>query len=78
MKTAVSLPDPVFVAADALARRLGISRSQLYADALAEYIAKFQASRVTERLNAVYGKEEGQLDPRIARAQRRAVQGPEW
>jgi len=35
MKTAISLPDKLFESADALARRLGLSRSQLVATALA-------------------------------------------
>ncbi|HEX9737109.1 MAG TPA: ChpI protein, partial [Thermoanaerobaculia bacterium] len=30
MKTAISLPDPLFEAAEALAARLSMSRSQLY------------------------------------------------
>jgi hypothetical protein len=78
MKTAVSVPDPVFASADALAKKLGMSRSQLYATALAEYIAKFQGSRVTERLDAVYGREDSRVDRRLARAQRRTLQRDEW
>ncbi|HLG06421.1 MAG TPA: hypothetical protein VI383_09760 [Gemmatimonadales bacterium] len=78
MKTAVSVPDPVFAAGDALARRLGISRSQLYATALAEYVAKFQASKVTERLDAVYAGTASRLDPKLARAQRRALKRADW
>jgi metal-responsive CopG/Arc/MetJ family transcriptional regulator len=78
MKTAVSVPDPVFASADALAKRLGISRSQLYATALAEYVAKFQGTKVTERLDAVYPKEDSRIEPRLARAQRRALQRAEW
>lgn len=34
MKTAVSIPDPLFEAAERLARRRGLRRSQLYAEAL--------------------------------------------
>lgn len=78
MKTAISLPDPLFASADALARRLGVSRSELYATALAEYVAKFQAAKVTERLNAVYGNEAGRLDPRLTRAQGRALKNAQW
>lgn len=78
MKTAISVPDPVFASADALAKRLGISRSQLYATALAEYVAKFQTSKVTERLDAVYARETSRLDPELARAQRRALKRAEW
>jgi metal-responsive CopG/Arc/MetJ family transcriptional regulator len=78
MKTAVSLPDPLFASADTLAKRLGVSRSHLFATALAEYVAKFESSAVTERLNEVYAAESSELDPIFARAQRRAVQRPEW
>jgi metal-responsive CopG/Arc/MetJ family transcriptional regulator len=78
MKTAISLPDHVFSAADALARRLGISRSRLYATALAEYVAKHRAAKVTEHLNAVYEARTSQLDPGLRRAQRRAVARHEW
>lgn len=76
MKTAISLPDELFAAADALAQRMGISRSKLFATALAEFVAKQQGRRVTAQLDAVYAAEESALDPAIRRAQARAV-GPE-
>ncbi|MEO8223528.1 MAG: ChpI protein [Gammaproteobacteria bacterium] len=78
MKTAVSVPDPVFASADALAKRLGISRSRLYATALAEYVAKFQAARISERLDAVYAREGSRVDPKVAGAQRRTLKDSEW
>ncbi|MDF1563866.1 MAG: hypothetical protein P1V51_12530 [Deltaproteobacteria bacterium] len=53
MKTAVSIPDEVFADADRLAKRLSKSRSQLYAEALAEYIARRQADSVTAQLDEV-------------------------
>lgn len=73
MKTAISLPDHLFAAADALAKRLGMSRSSLVAEALAEYVAKHRHAKVTERLNAVYGVEDGRLDPALAELQRRTL-----
>ena len=39
MKIAISVPDEVFDSADELARELGISRSELYSTAVAEYLA---------------------------------------
>ena len=78
MKTAISLPDRLFTAADALARRLGMSRSQLYATAVEEYLAKHQAAKVTERLNAVYRTQPSRLDARLQRAERRATTPDEW
>ena len=78
MKTAISIPDDVFASADRLAARLGISRSQLYASAVAEYVAKHQDTKVTERLNAVYATEPSQLDPALRRVQRRTVKRAAW
>ena len=78
MKTAISLPDDLFQAAGALARNLGISRSRLFATAVAEYVARHRSTKVTERLDAVYASEESRLDPALAKAQRRAVKRSEW
>ena len=73
MKIAISLPDDLFASAEALAERLGVSRSALYATAVAEYLAKHQARKVTDRLNALYADESSALDPRLARAQKRSA-----
>ncbi|HYH83426.1 MAG TPA: hypothetical protein VEX86_26765 [Longimicrobium sp.] len=73
MKTAISLPDPLFTAADALAGRLGVSRSELYATALAEFVAKHTESEVTARLNQLYANEDSSLDPALHRAQRQSI-----
>jgi len=78
MKTAISVPDRLFNAADALARRLGLSRSWLYTTALAEYLAKHQGAKITARLNATYAAQPSDLDPALRRAQRRAVARGEW
>lgn len=73
MKTAVSIPDPLFEAADELARRLGISRSELYARALQHELASESDESVSARLDAVYGDIDSTIDPHLAAAQRRAV-----
>ena len=56
MKTAISLPDSLYEKAEQRAKALGIPRSQLYAKALEEYLAKYSAEQVTEALDRVYGK----------------------
>lgn len=53
MKVAISLPDALHRKADALARRTGRSRSRLYADALADYLARQAPDSITDRLNDV-------------------------
>ncbi len=78
MKTAVSLPDNVFKAAEGLARRLRLSRSALYARALERMLAEEQGVRITERLNTVYETRDSALDQRIARAQSRALGRDTW
>lgn len=69
MKVAISLPDPVFRAAETLARRLRKSRSQLYAEAIAEYVGARGAKALTAKLNSVYGKESSGADPVLKYAQ---------
>ena len=78
MKTAISLPDDLFESADALADRLGVSRSELYARAVAEYLAKHEASDVTARLNQVYADEDSRLPRDLRNAQNRSIGAPEW
>lgn len=62
MKIAISLPDQVFKAAEHLAHKLHKSRSQLYAEAIAEYVHARGSKAVTAKLNAVYVGEAAQVD----------------
>ena len=78
MKTAISLPDELFKSADALAARLGVSRSELYATAVAEYLAKHRDQDVTSRLNEVLAGAASGLDRKLRRAQARSVESGEW
>lgn len=78
MKIAVSIPNDLFESAEALGKRLGLSRSRLYATALAEYLAKNRGRKITDQLNAVYGTEESRLDSRERRLQRRSLERDRW
>jgi metal-responsive CopG/Arc/MetJ family transcriptional regulator len=78
MKVAVSIPDPVFDEADRLARELKVSRSQLYADALAAYMGERGAAAVREKLDAVYAVESAALAPVLVRAQSRSIADEAW
>jgi metal-responsive CopG/Arc/MetJ family transcriptional regulator len=78
MKTAISLPDKLFESTDALARRLGLSRSQLVATALAEFLAKHRGRDLTRRLDAVYAQEASTLDPATRRLQARSLGTDSW
>lgn len=78
MKTAVSLPDDLFRSAEAEARKLRVSRSQLYAAAIREYLERRKSSNVTARLNEIYGKEPAKLDPVMNLAQLQALRKDPW
>ena len=78
MKTAVSVPDPVFQAGERLAQHLGISRSQLYSKALCEYVTRHDKDEITRRLNEVYAKESSEPDPVITKIAAQALPKESW
>ena len=73
MKTAVSIPNPLFQQAERRARKLGVSRSEFYARALERLLRQEPDLDVTRALEAVYAAEESSLDSPLAAAQRRAT-----
>lgn len=62
VKTAISIRDDIFEAAERTAATLGLSRSELYARAVAEFVEQCSGDRVTERLNEVYGDDGSSSD----------------
>lgn len=78
MKTAITLPDRIFRAAEQHARRARKSRSQLYADAIAEYLARHAPEEVTEAMNRVADQLAGESDPFVAAAGRRVLEDSSW
>ena len=78
MKTAISLPDDVFEEADTLARRLKKSRSQVYREALREYLARHDPDEVTEAMNRVCAEVDTRPDPAVSAAARRILERTEW
>ena len=78
MKTAISIPDPLFAQAEQVAKRLRISRSKLYATAIAEFVNAHGSRDVTERLNEIYAKENSKLDPVLHAIQLRSLPREDW
>ncbi len=78
MKTAVSIPDDVFEEADRLARRLQTSRSQLYARALAEFVARHDDDRVTAAMDRAIDEIGSQSDQFTHEAARKTLRKMEW
>jgi hypothetical protein len=63
MKVAISVPEDVHAEADALAARLGTSRSDLYVRALRSYLARHSPNRLTDALDASLADEPGEAPP---------------
>jgi hypothetical protein len=78
MKTAVSLPDDVFGAAERHARRMGVSRSRLYAMALSEYLKSGQRTDVKAALDRVYGSQSSSVDPILQAMQQASITRDDW
>jgi hypothetical protein len=78
MKTAVSIPDPIFRSAEKAARRLHVSRSKLYARALSEYLRRDDARRTDQAIADFYGNEAPPVDPAGMAAQMRVLAREEW
>ena len=78
MKTAISVPDRIFAEAERLSRRLKKSRSQVYTEAVTEYIARHDPEAVTEAMNRVCEAVDTYPDPAISAAARRTLESVEW
>jgi metal-responsive CopG/Arc/MetJ family transcriptional regulator len=78
MKVAVSIPDPIFEAAERLAKQRRIARSQLFAEALEAYLEARDAQAVTASLNEVYSEESSALDKGLQKAQYDSIDHETW
>lgn len=78
MKTAISLPNPLFEAVESLAARLGISRSALFQRAVEQYLRQYDDAAVTEALDRVYAAETARVDPLLATLQAASLPLDEW
>jgi hypothetical protein len=63
MKTAISLPDRLYVDVERTAKAMGIPRSQLFAIALEEFITHHKREKITERLNEIYKNPQEGVGP---------------
>jgi metal-responsive CopG/Arc/MetJ family transcriptional regulator len=78
MKIAISLPDLVFKEAELLARRLGLSRSELYTNALKSYLRQHKRDRILSKLNEVYTGEFSVADPVLTQIQLGVLPKDDW
>jgi len=78
MKVAVSIPDDVFAEAEALAKRLKSSRSEVYSRALGEFIGHHAPDRVTDLMNDVVRDVGPEPDAFSVAAGRQVLKKTEW
>lgn len=78
MKTAISVPNPIFDEAERMARRMKRSRSELYSAALADYLARHTPDQVTEAMNRTLSALGNDVDQFIANTSRRTLERGEW
>ena len=74
----MSLPDDVFRAAERHARRARKSRSQLYAEALSEYLARHAPDEVTHAMNQALDQLPKSTDSFVSAASLRILERSEW
>jgi len=78
MKTAISIPDPIFQAAEAAAQRLAMSRSELYTKAIESFLRVHSDSDITEQLNEIYAVEASGVDAALYDASLRSIGRDAW
>ena len=82
MKTAISIPDEVFKHAERAAKRLGVSRSELFTRAMREYLGASRDSAITASYDAAFAEAGDEADGELAsfrrEATRKTLLGVEW
>jgi len=78
MRTAVSIPGKVFDSANLLAKKLKLSRSQLYTKAIEEFVNIDACTSVREKLDQVYATECSATDPVLACVHAATVGREDW
>jgi predicted transcriptional regulator len=78
MKTAISLPDPLFKEAETVAKDLGLSRSKLIQTALEEFLQRRRDEQVTAALNRSLAKHPDEIDPFLQQLALEAMMRTEW
>jgi len=78
LKTAISIPENIFLQAEETAKVLGLNRSRLYAAAIAEFLEKHRQDSIQAKLNEIYAQENSQVDPIFHKAQMMGLAKEDW
>jgi len=78
MKTAISIPDDLFEQAERLAHHTKKSRSQLFSDAIKEYVARHTPDDVTDAMNQICAELDCHSDGFVTSSAHRILEQSEW
>ena len=78
MKTAVSIPEEILRKVERLARQMKKSRSELFIDALTDYLARHTPNEATQAMNQVCDEVGIEADAFSKVASRRILERVEW
>ena len=81
METPVSLPDKLFIRAEEYAKEHGLSRNELYAKAVSEYIRrknKKNKEQIVRKINEICENIDTSLNPQTRAAAKRILSSSEW
>ena len=78
MKTDISIPNPIFHAAEKLAGEMGISLSDLYTATLTAYITEHQKGQITDALDRIYAQQPSTVEPELVKMQVAAIGSEQW
>lgn len=78
MKTAISIPNDTFGKAEKVAKKLGLSRSELYAMAVESFVEPLLSDEITKVLDSIYTNEPSSIGNIFKEMQTRSLPKGEW
>ena len=78
MKTAISIPTPIFQAAEKYAKRTQKSRSQLFVEAMVEYLERHTPDEITRKMNEAIDAIDNADDAFVHQASYSVLEQSEW
>ena len=78
MKTAISIPDNLYLSVQIYMKKKKISRSRLFVKAVEEYLQYHQSGEITSKLDKIYSKEDSKIGKDMMNVQLRSIPGENW
>jgi hypothetical protein len=78
VQTTITIPNPVYEAAEHLAQKLDLSLSELYAIALTAYMTSYDDDEITAVLDRIYANEPSAMDTGMLHLQLASVGDEKW